>query len=368
MEKLFIRAVIILFIYSFSSLSVHGQDYLVTINNDTVYGKIEWKTNTTVFVKNRKGKRQFKANQAKLFKRGSFIFYSINTGFPEYLLEVKKGIVSYYKESHLKSRYTLDYKKHVYLKYNDTLFPIKVKSNAIHKGYASNTFFDVQRANVHRNISYKNGDLYKKRYLNDKYSLNFKLCFSHILGIDNVLVKLIYNDNYTFEDIEQLVDLSNEHLKGKNIVNYVNPLLDKKYGAGYIITKKKDTIHGSIKLTGRFSIKNKVNFLTKAGEEIVYRPTELSEFSVNRRIYKNIVIKKKPKLLKELIKGEISLYRDLKKRRNYATKDLKVYSPVDKKENYLNLFKTKPSVYNRIIKNNYQYFEVKSMIKLYNSI
>jgi hypothetical protein len=99
-----------------------SQDYLVTNENDTIYGRIELKTNTSVVVHNKDGKQKFKATEAKFFQRGDFKFSSVKTSIPEFLLEIKKGEISYYAESHLKSRYTLNYTRQVYLKYKERVF------------------------------------------------------------------------------------------------------------------------------------------------------------------------------------------------------------------------------------------------------
>ncbi len=361
-SKLYISLLICIF-----SLSNNfGQDYLVTKDNDTIHGIIEWKTNTSVFVRNNEGKYRFKANKTKLFKRGAFVFVSINTGIPEFLLEVKKGKISYYKESHLKSKYTLDYIKHVYLKYNDTIFPINVGNKTANFRGLNSNFQNIERNNIHKNISYKNGDLYRKHYIIDKYSLNFKLCFYHILGTDNQLTDRIENNNYSFEDIDELVDLSNIYISSKDINKFVGEKTPNKFASGSVITKNNDTIYGSIKLDNSFSLKKKIKFISKNGETLTYRPSELSEFVVNKRVYKGIIIDKKKRLLRELIKGKISLYKDVQKRRNYITQDSKQYFLVDRKGSYLKLFKNKPAIYNRIVKNSYKYFEIKSIISLYN--
>lgn len=69
-----------------------------------------------------------------------------------------------------------------------------------------------------------------------------------------------------------------------------------------------------------------------------------------------------------MIEGEISMYRDLKKGQSYMTKDFKKLIAVDKKEKYLELLKDKPEIYKRIIDNEYKYFEIKSIVKLYNNV
>ena len=191
MDKTLPKIVVLMLVILFSTNSF-SQDYLVTNENDTIYGKIEWKTNTTVYINNKDGKQSFKANEAKIFKRGDFRFSSIKTSIPEFLLEVKKGKVSYYKESHLKSRYTLDYTRQVYLSHNEKLYPIDVNANISGSGFLSNIFGDIQGA----------GSL-------EFYSSNFKWSFYQILGKEHVLYQLIKKNNYTFEDIELLVDLAN---------------------------------------------------------------------------------------------------------------------------------------------------------------
>ena len=302
-------------------------------------------------MKNKNGKQKFKANEAKFFQRGDFIFSSVKTNIPEFLLEVKKGDVSYYKESHLKPRFTIDYKKRVYLKHKDKVYPIDVKANISGGGFLSNIFGDKQGG----------GSL-------EFNSSNFKWSFYQILGKKHKLNKLIKNNNYTFEDIELLVDLANSSIENQTkFENRIDTTLPKGYALGYIVTKNNDTIQGSIKMSGRFILSDKIKFVKNTGHEFSYDPKELMGFGINDRVYKNDFIKNKKKQLIQIIVGEISLYRDLKKRQNYLTKDFKEYIPVDRKEKYLKLFKDKPKIYKRIIDNEYQYFEMKSMVKLYNN-
>ncbi len=343
--------IITVLIFGFFSSFCFSQDYLVTNKNDTIYGKIEWKTNTTVYVENKNGKQKFKANEAKNFKRGDFKFSSVKTSIPEFLLQVKKGKVSYYIESHLKSRFTLDYVKHVYLQYNDLIYPIDVNANISGNGFLSNIFGDIQGA----------GSL-------EFYSSNFKWSFYQILGKEHSLYQLIKKNNYTFEDIELLVDLANTSFENKvDFEKRIDTTLPNGYAQGYIIKNEKDTIFGSIKMKRRFVLSDKVNFISRNGTESSYDPKELIEFKINDRIYKNIHIKNKEKQLVQMIEGEISMYRDLKKGKSYLTKDFKEFIVVDKKEKYLELFKDKPKVYKRIIDNEYKYFEIRSIVKLYNN-
>ncbi|QHI35508.1 hypothetical protein IMCC3317_08540 [Kordia antarctica] len=342
---------IIALIFGLFSTFCFSQDYLVTNENDTIYGKVEWKTNITVYVKTKDGKKKFKANQAKFFKRGDFKFSSIKTSIPEFLLEVKKGKVSYYKESHLKSRFTLNYVRQVFLEYNDKIYPINVDTNIKGSGFISNIFGNIQGA----------GQL-------GFYSSNFKWSFYQILGKENTLYQLIKNNNYTFEDIELLVDLANISIENKSdFEKRIDTTLKSGYAKGYVIKKEKDTIFGSIKMNRRFVLSDKVNFISKSGTESSYEPKELIEFKINDRTYKNVQIKNKIKHLVQIIEGEISMYRDLKKRQSYLTKDFKEFIAVDKKEKYLKLFKDKPKIYKRIIDNEYKYFEFRSVVKLYNN-
>jgi hypothetical protein len=342
---------IIVLIFTLFSTFCFSQDYLVTNENDTIYGKIEWKTNTTVYVENKEGKRRFKANEAKSFKRGYFKFSSIKTSIPEFLLEVKKGEISYYKESHLKSKFTLDYTRQVFLKHNENVYPIDVNANLNGNGFLSNIFGDIQGAGSF-----------------EFYSSNFKWSFYQILGKENILYQLIKNNNYTFEDIDLLVDLANTYFENQvEFEKRIDTTLRKGFAQGYVIPKKNDTILGSIKMNGRFILNDKINFIDNSGKEKNYAPKDLNEFKINDRVYKNVLIKNKEKQLIQLISGEISLYRDLKKGQSYLTKDFEEFFPVDKKEKYLELFKNKPEIYKRIIENEYQYFEIKSIVKLYNN-
>lgn len=343
--------IIIVLIFCFFSSICFSQDYLVTNENDTIYGKIEWKTNTTVYIENEEGKQRFRANEAKGFKRGDFKFSSVKTSIPEFLLEVKKGKISYYKESHLKSRFTLNYVRQVFLEYNDKIYPIDVDTNIKGSGFISNIFGDIQGA----------GQL-------EFYSSNFKWSFYQILGKEHTLYQLIKKNNYTFEDIELLVDIANISIENKSdFEKRIDTTLKSGYAQGYVIKKEKDTIFGSIKMNGRFVLSDKVNFISKSGTESSYDPKELIEFKINNRTYKNVQIKNKLKHLVEMIEGEISMYRDLKKGQSYLTKDFKEFIAVDKKEKYLELLKDKPEIYKRIIDNEYKYFEIKSIVKLYNN-
>lgn len=120
-------------------------------------------------------------------------------------------------------------------------------------------------------------------------------------------------------------------------------------------------------MNGRFVLSDNINFISKSGTESSYNPKELIEFKINDRTYKNIQIKNKLKHLVEMIEGEISMYRDLKKGQSYLTKDFKEFIAVDKKEKYLELFKDKPEICKRIIDNEYKYFEIRSIVKLYNN-
>ena len=342
--------IIIVSIFGLFTSFCFSQDYLVTNENDTIYGKVEWKTNTTVYIKNKDGKQKFRANEAKSFKRGDFKFSSVKTSIPEFLLEVKKGKISYYKESHLKSRFTLNYVRQVFLEYNDKIYPIDVNANISGNGFLSNIFGDIQGG----------GQL-------EFYSSNFKWSFYQILGKEHTLYQLIKKNNYTFEDIELLVDLANISIENKSdFEKRIVTTLKSGYAQGYVIKKEKDTIFGAIKMNGRFVLSDKVNFISKSGTESSYDPKELIEFKINDRTYKNVQIKNKIKHLVQMIEGEISMYRDLKKGQSYLTKDFKEFIAVDKKEIYLELFKDKPVIYKRIIDNEYKYFEIKSIVKLYN--
>lgn len=164
MNKYF-RIIIVLIFYFFSSICF-SQDYLVTKKNDTIYGKVEWKSNTTVYIENKDGKQRFRANETKSFNRGDFKFSSVKTSIPEFLLEVKKGNISYYKESHLKSRFTLNYVRQIFLEYNDKIYPIDVDANIKGNAFISiNTSGDIQGAGHF-----------------ELYSKNFKWSLYHILG------------------------------------------------------------------------------------------------------------------------------------------------------------------------------------------
>lgn len=345
-----------------------SQDYLVTKDKDTIYGNIEWKSNVFVYVKNKDGKQEFRADKVEFFQRGAFRFVSVKTNFSEFLLEVKKGEVSYYVESHLKSKFTIDYEKKVFLKYKDDLYPISVKSNIMDNKFLSNnldTYTIVNTSDGDINIPLDNTNSGESSIA---YSSNFKWSFYQILEEDNTLYKLIKKNNFTFEDIELLVDLSNTYFESQaEFEKRIDTTLRKGYAQGYVIPKRNDTIRGSIKMNGRFILSDKINFIHNSGKETNYDPKELNEFKINDRTYKNILIKNKEKQLIQLISGEISMYRDLKKGQSYLTKDFKEFFPVDKKEKYLELFKNKPEIYKRIIENEYQYFEIKSIVKLYNN-
>ncbi|EDM43459.1 hypothetical protein SCB49_00380 [unidentified eubacterium SCB49] len=360
--------IITLIILLFNITICVSQDYLVTKDKDTIYGNIEWKSNLFVYVKNEDGKQKFRADQVDFFQRGAFKFVSVDTKFPEFLLEVKKGEISYYLESHLKSRFTIDYEKKVFLKYKDKLYPITVKSNLKNKGFLSNNL----NSNTTDKHSVGDVDVSLKQSNTEEpfvsQSSNFKWTFHQILGKENTLYKLIKKNNYTFEDIELLIDLANISFKNQTEFKHlIDTTLKKGYAQGYLIRKKNDTIFGSIKMNGRFILSDKINFISKNGTESNFNPKDLIEFKINDRTYKNVLIKNKKQVLVQLIDGEISMYRDLKKGQSYLTKDFNEFYDVDKKEKYLELFKDKPDVYKRIIDNEYRYFEIKSIVKLYNN-
>lgn len=342
-----------------------SQDYLVTKNKDTIYGNIEWKTNVFVYVKNKDGKQEFRADKVEFFQRGAFRFVSVKTNFSEFLLEIKSGEISYYAESHLKPKFTLNYEKKVFLKYKDKIYPITDENDKKDNGFLTNPLNDTKLGLNDNNFGLRNNNVGGS---SESYSSNFKWSFYQILGNDNTLYKLIKKNNFTFEDIELLVDLANTSLKNPiKFDKQIDTTLNKGYASGYIIPLKNDTIRGSIKMNRRFMISDRINFINQNGNELSYKPDELLEFKINDRIYKNVIVDKKEKQLSQIIVGEISMYRDLEKGQSYLTKNSKEYIPIDKKEKYLELFKDKPEIYKRIIENEYQYFEIKSMIKLYNN-
>jgi len=365
MNRTLLKTIILLL---FGITYSYSQDYLVTKEKDTIYGKIEWKSNVFVYVKHKGGKQKFRADKVEFFQRGAFRFVSVKTNFPEFLLEVKKGEISYYAESHLKSKFTMDYEKKVFLKYKDDLYPINVKNNIIDNSFLDNNLNSSTtiRTNVGKiNIPLNNTNSGMR---NESYSSNFKWSFYQILGKEHTLNELIKKNNYTFEDIELLVDLANISIENESDFDkLIDTKLKNKYAKGYVIRKENDTVFGSIKMNGRFVLSDKINFISKNGTESNYDPKELVEFRINDRTYKNIQIKKKKKSLVKLIDGEISMYRDLKKGQSYLTKDFKEFIAVNKKEEYLKLFKDKPEIYKRIIDNEYKYFEIRSIVKLYNN-
>jgi hypothetical protein len=201
------------------------------------------------------------------------------------------------------------------------------------------------------------------------YSSNFKWSFYQILGKNQTLYQLIKKNNYTFEDLELIVDLANSSLNSQEDFNKrIDTTLQKGYAPGYVIPKQNDTIYGSIKMKGRFLLNDKINISADHGKVLSFNPDDLVEFKINDRVYKNDFIKNKKRPLNEIIKGEMSMYRDLKKGQSYLIKNANEYIPVDKKEKYLELFEDKPEIYKRIIENEYQYFEIKSMVRLYNKV
>ena len=342
---------IISIILIFNASICFSQDYLVTKDKDTIYGNIEWNTNISVSVNNKDGKQKFRADKVDFFQRGAFRFVSVKTKFPEFLLEVKKGKVSYYVESHLKSKFTIDYEKKVFLKYNDELYPISVASNEKNNDFLINP---LDRIPIGSSLEF--------------YSSNFKWSFQSILGSDNILYKQIKKNNFTFDDIELLVDLSNKSIENPiKFESEIDTTLNVGYAKGYVITRLNDTIRGSIKLNGRFILSDKIKFITKKGEELNYDPEELFEFKINDRVYKNDIIGKKDERLNQIIIGEISLYRDLKNSKSYLIKENGEYILVDKNKKFIEIFKDKPNIYKRIIENDYEPFEIKSMVMLYNN-
>lgn len=341
--------IIVLLLFGISNSFSH--DYLVTKDKDTIYGNIEWKTNVFVYVKNQDGKQKFRADKVDFFQRGAFRFVSVETKFPEFLLEVKKGDISYYVESHLKSRYTIGYERKVFLKYKDELYPITVDNNEKSTGFLKNP---LDNNNLGGSV--------------ESYSSNFKWSFYQILGKDNTLYRLIKKNNFTFEDIELLIDLSNNYINNPiEFEKQIDTTLKRGYASGYVIPTKNDTIRGSIKMNGRFILSDRINLINQNGEKLSYKPDELNGFKINDRIYKNDIIDRKIRQLSQIILGEISMYRDLNRSKSYLIKENGEYLLVDKKNNFIEIFKDKPEIYNRIIENDYRPFEVKSMVRLYNN-
>lgn len=340
-----------IFTLVFNAFICKSQDYLVTKSDDTIFGKIEWKTNVLVFVKNENGKQKFRADKVKYFQRGDFRYVSLKTKFPEFLLEVINGELSYYLESHLKSRFTINYERKVYVKYKGKLYPITVGANKNEKDFSINPNSNINLASS-----------------SESYSTNFKWCFYQILGKDHILYQLIKNNNYSIEDIEYLVDLSNKSITDfTNFSKLIDTTQNRGFAIGYVVPTENDTIHGSIKMNGRFILSERLNFIDKQGNEFSYDPKDLLGYKINNRKYNNDIIKKKEALLNQIIKGEISLYRDLKNSKSYLKKEGQEYVLVDKNKKYIELFKDKQNIYTRIIKNDYEPFEIKSMVRLYNN-
>jgi hypothetical protein len=328
-----------------------SQDYLVTKSDDTIFGKIEWKTNVFVFVENENGKQKFRADKVKFFQRGDFRFVSVKTKFPEFLLEVINGELSYYLESHLKSRYTLNYERKVYLKYKEKLYPITVSGNE-----DNNNFNQNPNSSINSPVSF------------EIHSSNFEWSFYQILGKNHILYKLIKNNNYSIDDIEQLVDLSNKSFTDfKKFNKLIDTTINKGFATGYVIKVENDTIHGSIKMNGRFILSEQLNLIDKQGFEFSYNPKELIAYKINDNEYLNDLIEKKEVLLNQVIKGKISLYRDLKNSKSYLKKEGLEYVLVDNDKEFLEVFKDRQTIYDRIIENNYEPFEIKSIVRLYNN-
>jgi hypothetical protein len=325
---------------SFSTTNEYSsKDFLVSINNDTIYGKIEWKSNSTVYIINQKGKQKFRADKAKFFQRGAFRYVSIKTMFPEYLLEIVNGPLSLYKESHLKSR-TVDrnYKKSVYITYEDKLYTF----NYPIREWGKNSF--------------------------EFYSSNLKLEFTKIVGENSPLIKLIENKNVSIKDLEHLVNITNKMIE--NDFKFDKTIIDlpKRYAQGYIINQNNDKILGAIKVNKNFLFTNTITFLDLNNNQYDFKSKDLIEFKVNNRIYINEILKNKKETLSQIIKGKISLYQNIKDSKFYLKKDDENFVLVDKKYKFLSIFKDNEDLYLRIKKNEYKRFEIKSMIRLYNNV
>ena len=189
-----------------------------------------------------------------------------------------------------------------------------------------------------------------------------------ILGKDNELIKLIYSNNFSEEDLEYLVTLSNEILDGKSkLSQLININLKEGFAKGYVITSEKDTIYGSIRIKKKFVLGETLIFINSKGEEFKFKPKELDEYHINNRVYLNRVIDNKKVILKVIVIGKISLYRDSENSKSYLKKEgSSSFLIADKKYKFLKIFKDKKKVYSRIIDNDYKKYEIKSMVRLYN--
>jgi len=343
---------ILLFLLNINPLFAND-DYLVTKENDTIYGKIEWNTHRSVFVINTDGKQKFKADKVNFFQRGAFRFVSIKIEFPEFLLEVINDDVSYYVEAHLKSKYAMNYVRKVYLKHKGKSYAIVVGANQKNSPTNSNL-------NPNSNVNIASSSV--------SYSFDFMEPFLKILGKESKLYSRIKKQNFSIDDVEYLVQLSNMELQNKPELNSsLIENIDKGFSKGYVILSNDNTINGSLKIKGGFLSKEKIIFRNNNGEEFEYEPKELLGFGINNRSYIIEEIKKKKVILKQNLKGKISLYRDVENRKSYLIKEgSEEYVLIDKKNKYLDLFKDNKEVYSRIVKNDYNRFEIKSIVKLYN--
>ncbi|WP_158655179.1 hypothetical protein [Flavivirga eckloniae] len=317
------------------------------------------KTNVFVFVKNENGKQKFRAGKVNFFQRGDFRFVSVKTKFPEFLLEVINGELSYFVESHLKSRYTLNYRRKVYVKHKEKLYPINVGNDE--KDFPPNHILPSNNS-INSSVSLETFSS------NDIYSSNFKWSFFQILGEDHTLSKLIKNNNFSIDDLEYLVNLSNKALTNIESFNKViDSTLKRGYAKGYVINSKNDTINGSLKIKNRFILSEKLKLIDKSGNEFTYDPKELVGYKINDREYINDIINNHRRTLNKKIKGEICLYKDLENSKSYIKKKNSKYVLVDKTNKFLELLIDKKAVYDRIKANDYKTFEIKSIVRLYNN-
>lgn len=385
MRTILLIVLLLVFIKPFSNAKAPiYQDYLVTKSNDTIYGKISWKNNIMVFVENENGKNKYRADKVNFFKKGSFKYVSINTKFPEYLREIINGEISYYVESYIKHRTTIDYTPHVYLKFKEEIYPISLPN-------VKYNLYSLPITNI-------NGDNlnFTSYYGEIEYQFSsFKSTMEKIIGEDNPIFEMIENGNYTFDDILEIIYLYNNF--HENFEEFNNQQLDKKFSRAYIILLNNDTIRGTIKNQNQLRINDQIHFKEQNGEEHKFDPKDVLGFEINDREYTSYIIDRmisdKKIFLEQLKDGEISLFAEYfspkapnnfhyqnnlpkptyfdynlnVQAKYYLRKNNDEFIPVDSDYEFLSLFKDKTDIYDRIIKNEYKRFEIESMVTLYNN-
>ncbi len=354
------------------------KDFLISAAGDTIFGKVTLKNNCMAVVENKKGKFKFRADKAILFQRGATRYVSIDTKFPEYLKEVVSGKYSYYTESYLKEKSTVDYTPHNYIVFEDKVFPIDLPA------LKTNLYIEPEE-------SKDNPGSFTTRKISGEIEFQYALLqrdLEKLLDENNPLYKLIENRNLTFNDLPLIVQLMNDPLP----IADMQTGLESNFAKGYIITKSNDTIRGYIH--NKTSLNDGIQFKEADGTRTRIEPSNIEAFRINDRIYKSIGMNDKSHskilFLEELQHGDISLFvayespdifqKDFLppaeptifpdnlnvKAKYYLQKEEEALIPVKRDNTFIECFRDKPEVYKRIIENEYNRYEIESIVILYN--